>query len=314
LRRQRDERKMTGVGRSGGREGGPMKDCVTRGSLLAALGVVGAAMMLSSSAAAAPTSPFVAAGGGVFDGPGNEIVPEVLQSSATGPVVVETGSLPAAYGKFRGAYGSNGIDIQVTGGIDREVDGGTIWTDGFTIIGGSASAQLQLSARVQGSVIGHAEVDYALYVSSQPFDLQVIMDTVSATHGFWDLQLPGAVRVLYTAVANGCGQPKPMGDCGHVPFENFQGPFDQTLYTSVPFTFGQPIYVASVFAGGVGVFGGQASFFNSADFGLTAPAGASVSALSGTIYTAAVPEPQAALLFALGLAALLLKRVRVGRA
>lgn len=266
--------------------------------------LVGAVMALLPTAAVALQSPFVAATGGVWDGPGNPIVPEQIVSDATGPVLVETGSGPTVAGRFRAAMGSNGFAINVQGGINREIDGGSIWSDGFTVGGGSGSGVLTLSSHIVGTVSGHAEMFYALYVSEQPFDLQTVFDTITATDGFWQLQLPGAQRLAYTAVANGCGQPKAMGDCGHVPLENYQGPLDLVTTVRLPFSYGRSFYVASGFGGGVGIFGGSADFFGSADFGITVPAGATLSSLSGQAYAAAVPEPATWALLAAGLGAL----------
>jgi len=259
-------------------------------------------LVLPTAAQAAPTTPFVATQGGVFDGPGNPVIPEVLLSSGSGPLLLNVGSLPDASGSFRADFGSNGFDIQTTGGIDREVDGGSVWTDGFTVTGGAGGGFLSFSSRIQGSVAGDAEMGYALFVSTQPFDLQTIIDTVSVSNGFWSVQLPASTRVLFTGVANRCGLPGASRDCGHVPFDNFQGPLDLTLTTNVPFTGGQTVYVASLFAGGVGVYGGHESFLNSADFGISAPAGTSLTALSGSAYAAAVPEPPPVLLFGAGIA------------
>ncbi len=275
----------------------------TRGPSLAACWVLifcALACAHALPALALTTGHFVAAGVGVYDGTGNEVTPEVLQTSATGPLVVETGSLPTAYGKFRSAFGSNGFDIQTTGGIDREVDGGSIWSDGFTATGDAGSGSLALSVHLQGNVSGHAEMGYALFVSPQPFDLGAIIATVSAAEDLWAVQLPDSTLVLFTGVANRCGQAGASYACGHVPYENHQGPLDLTLTASVPFTNGQTIYVASLFAGGVGVFGGNESFFNSADFGISAPADTTLEALSGSVYAAAIPEPSTALLLVVG--------------
>lgn len=273
-----------------------------------------AASLMASEAGAAPASPFVAVGGGVFDGPGNEVVAEQLLSAATGPLLFTTGTAPSAFGEFRAAYGSNGLAIQVTGGINRAVYGGSIWTDGLTVFGGTGAGSLPFSTHLQGSVSGQAELGYALYVSSQPFDLQVIDAAVEATGGFAGLQLPNATRVLYSGVANRCGLSNPIGDCGSVPFQNFQGALDVMLNANVPFVYGQAFYVASLLAGGVDILGGSESFLNSADFSLVAPAGASLQALSGTSYAAvtAVPEPATVWLWAAGLLGLVLRLRRRG--
>ena len=54
--------------------------------------------------------------------------------------------------------------------------------------------------------------------------------------------------------------------------------------------------------------GGSEDFFNSANFGITGPTGATLVALSGTTYAAAVPEPAAVWLFGSGLSGLARKR------
>lgn len=147
-------------------------------------------------------------------------------------------------------------------------------------------------------------------VSPQPFDLDTII-TSKEPVDFWELELPNSDRKFFTGVANRCGQSDAIGDCGHVPLDDYQGPLNLTLTTSVPFTNGQTIYVASIFAGGVGIFGGSESFFNSADFGITAPAGTTLQALSGSVYAVAVPEPSIGLLFVVGIALLALRNRRI---
>ena len=268
------------------------------------------ALALAQPVRAETASPFVATLGGVWDGDGNPVIAEVLQSSATGPVMVETGAMPDAYGKSRSAFGSNGFEIVTTGGIDREVDVGSGWSDGFIVTGGTGSGVLSMSSRIQGSVSGHGEMFFALFVSDQPFELGAILSSVSAANGLWQAQLPNADRLLHTGVANRCGLPGASRECGHVPYENFQGPLELTLRADVPFTYGQTLYVASLFGGGVGTFGGSESFLNSANFGITVPVGAALQAQSGTVYAAAVPEPSIALMLGMGLALVAARRWR----
>jgi hypothetical protein len=256
--------------------------------------------LLPEDAVAAPTSPFVFATSGVYDAEGNYVVPELRQSSLTGPLTVTAGSLPDAYGQFRSAFGSNGFDIQVTGGIDRAVYGGSIWTDGVTVLGGSGANVATFDTRIQGSITGQAEMNYALFVSSQPFDAAVMLANISASDAFSFIAFPNATRVMLTGVATNCGSLHPLGDCGRVSYENYQGALDTTLSANVPFVYGQTFYVASVFEGGVEALGGSNSFLNSADFRVTVPVGNTVQALSGTSYVAAIPEPPIAMLFATG--------------
>lgn len=276
------------------------------GHLLAAL-LCALLLALASPGAAAQQSPFVLINGGVFDGPGNEIEPEVTIVQPTGPILLQVGALPDAFGRFRSAYGSTGFGAQVTGGINREVDGGAGWSDGFTVSGGSGGGTLPINTHIQGTATGDIEMFFGVFVSAQPFDVATLFAAVQAAPGFWAVQLPNATRVLFTGIANRCGMAGASSECGHVPYESFDGPFDLTLGASVPFTYGQPFYVLSVLGGGVGVFGGSMDFYNSATFGISAPAGASLSTMSGAVY-APVPEPAAWLLIALGVLTLHLRR------
>lgn len=252
------------------------------------------------AAAAQTASPFVAVGGGVWNWP-VEVVPEVFQVDASGPLLLEFGSLPTAYGKYRAQFGSNGHEVQVPGGNGLEVAGGSVWSDGFFIGGGSGSGVLQLSTRITGSVAGRYDMAFALYTSDQPFDWQEVFDTVDESEGIWDWQLPGVQRWLFTGIVNGCGGQYQPDDCTHYPHVNFQGSFDETLWSPVPFTYGQTLYVLSVFSGETGRDAGSGAFFNSASFGISPPAGATLRALSETAYASAVPEPATALLLLTGL-------------
>lgn len=251
-----------------------------------------------------PVSPFLVALGGVYDHPGNPIGPEEFLVGDTGPLLATVSGPAGVTGQFRSGYGTNGLDIQVQGGLDRAVYGGTMWSDG--IVAAGAAGVLGFETRVRGDVVGQVELGYALFVSEQPFDLQVVLDTISASSSFAGLQLPNATRVMYTGVANLCGQPGAIGDCGQVPFQNFQGALDVVLSAQVPFVDGQTLYVLAGFESGVDVLGGSSGFLNSADFSVTVPAGVSLSSLSGTDYVVAVPEAPAALLLLCGLAALAL--------
>jgi hypothetical protein len=231
------------------------------------------------------------------------IVPEKLVTSSTGVVSVEVGSLPNAYAETRGAFGSNGFQIRVGSNVDREVWGGSIWSDGFTVTSATGSGLLDLRSHISGSLSGLSFVDYLLFVSSQPYDLASVLSAASANKkGPWALELSNSERVMFTGIANGCGTPDENKSCGHVPFENYRGPVDLTLSANVPFASGQTVYVLSVFMGGVDDDGGTASFLNSASFGISAPVGTTLQSLSSAAYVPAVPEPSVALLLLAGLA------------
>lgn len=260
-------------------------------------------------ASAEPVSPFVAATAGIWEAGGSTlVVPEILQSSSIGPVVAEASNQPMANATFRGAFASNGFAIQVQSNVNREAYGASVWSDGFAVTGGAGAGFLTLSTRVSGFVSGLGEMGYALYVSSQPYDLTNLIGTANSNHsGFWALSLPNSTRVMFTGVSNGCGERNWSRQCGHVPFENYQGALDVTLSADVPYTNGQNLYVISVFGGGVGNSGGVESFLNSADFGISAPLGATLQSLSSTAYALAVPEPSSTLMLVAGLLIGLLK-------
>lgn len=257
----------------------------------------------TSGVLAQPVSPFVGSSAGVWEDRGIVVVvPETLQSSAVGPVITEANNQPMAYAQFRGGYGSNAFTIQVQSNVNREADGASFWTDGFTVTGGAGVGFLTLSTHITGTVSGLGEMNYGLFVSSQPFDLTTLLSTARSNHsGFWALSLPNSTRMMFSGVSNGCGVRNWSRECGHVPFENYQGALDLTLSATVPYTNGQPLYMLSLFAGGVGGSGGVESFLNSADFGVTPPLGATVQSLSTTVYAQAVPEPSPTFLILVGL-------------
>ena len=259
--------------------------------------------MCASDGWAQPVSPFVGSSAGVWEDGGDiVVVPETLQSSLVGPIVTEANNQPMAYARFRGEYGSNGFTIQVQSNTNREAYGASFWSDGFTVTGGAGVGFLTLSTHITGTVSGLGEMNYGLFVSSQPFDLTTLLSTARSNRsGFWALSLANSTRVIFTGVSNGCGARNWSRECGHVPFENYQGALDLTLLASVPYANGQPLYMLSVFAGGVGSSGGVESFLNSAEFGITPPSGATVQSLSTTVYAQAVPEPSPKLLLFVGL-------------
>lgn len=262
-------------------------------------------------AATLPSTPFVAALGGVWTGDGADIVPEVLHSSVNSAVIVETGTLPGPSGTYRASLGTAGFSSMVPVNADREVAGGTLWSDGFTVTGNNGQGTLSVSSQVEGYLFGRSEMFYALYASSKPFSLDTILTAVGNARGFWRVELPDSIRVLFTGVVNGCDLQSVYRNCGHLPYENYQGSLEITVAASIPFTYGVPLYVASIFGGG-SIYDGSTSFLNSATFGITAPSASSLSAISGTTYAAAVPEPSGwmLLLSGIGLGSILSRRYR----
>ena len=269
--------------------------CVTLAKWFVVLAV--AATALCPSARGAPLSPFNYADADLFGNldSSNQV------SSQTTSVFVQNGTIPTAYGEARAGFGSNGIAAQGNGS-GRGVGVGSIWSDGFTFTGGTGTLVPPISVRVHGSIAGGTDMSYALFVSTSPFDLQNIIDAFeNGPGGDWNPQVPGALRLLYTAIANGCGDPNVSSNaCGHVPIENFAGSLDLTLHEETfPFTYGVTLYLASVFSADVHTLpGGSADFFNSATFGISVPGGATLTTTSNTVYAAAVPEPTSLALLA----------------
>ena len=261
--------------------------------------------------ASSPSTPFVAALGGVWTGDGASIVPEILKSSINSAVIVETGTLPEPNGTYRASLGNAGFASAVSGNADREVAGGTIWSDGFTVTGNTGQGSLSLSSHIDGSLFGSSEVFYALYASSKPFSLDTILTAVGKANGFWRVELTDSVRLLFTGAVNGCDLSNSYRNCGHLPYHNYHGSLDITTTSNIQFTYGVPIYVASIFGGG-SIYNGSASFLNSATFGITAPTASTLTSISGAVYAAAVPEPSAwvLLLSALAIGPVLLRRNR----
>jgi PEP-CTERM motif len=234
-------------------------------------------------ATAAPPSPFTFATIGVYVKPGGEKVEEWVPRSTSGGVSGEVGAAPAAYGKVRADFGSVGFAMEAAQ-LDREVAGGGLWSDGFVVAGGTGSASVALSTRLTGRVVGVAELNYALFASPAPFDLQVVIDEIEAGDFGEEPQLSNATRLLFAHD------------------ETVSGAVDLSLFGSLTFTYGQPFYLLAGFAGEVNP-GNSMNFYNSADFGITVPASAVLQPLSGSAYAAAVPEPATWLLFAAGLGA-----------
>ena len=90
-------------------------------------------------------------------------------------------------------------------------------------LGGTGSGTLNLSAHIVGSVTAQAEMGYALFMSPDPFDLQTIVDAAGSSAGFWQVQLPNSVRVLFSGIASRCGMSHASKDCGHVPLRELPG-------------------------------------------------------------------------------------------
>ena len=208
-------------------------------------------------------------------------------SSASTSVFVGRGVAPAAYGEARAQFGSNGFAI-LSG-----ASGSSWWLDDFLVTGGSGTGLVNVSVSIHGSVVGtQADMGYSLFASTNPIDPQAIADATALDNK--NPQVAGSVTILHTEINNGLG------------LSNI------TLVGTIPFTYGQLFYLASGFWGDVCAIsqpwcsgGGSEDFFNSANFGITVPTGATLIASSGITYAAAVPEPATWLLLFAGIISVL---------
>ncbi len=201
------------------------------------------------------------------------------------PSFAQVGTSPALYAKGRAQFGETGSYAIATGqrpnvGAYAE----TSWGDAFTIVGGVGSGQLEVSVRVEGSLVGTGRPGgpgpnsiYALFASDTPIAQAGVL-------GFLE---------------DGTYSP-PAGSRTVIGVhESFSG---SQVYTAlIDFTYGQTFYLASYL--GAEVLGdGVADFYGSSHFGATAPGGASIQGLSGTTYllSSAVPEPSMLMMLAAG--------------
>lgn len=187
--------------------------------------------------------------------------------------------------------------------------GMSIWTDEFTITGGTGVGRATVSVNVTGqfgSGVG-AQGGYGLWMAT-PSDLQRERDELLRADPLtWlggvldDPEDVGVTNVLsYQAWVPTPGYFEP-GYLTAAPNSLFGG----TFVATIDFIYGQPFWIAS------GLYGfandtGSLSAMNSAHFGVSVQgnAGAQILSLSGASYAAAVPEPTSWVLLVVGLAML----------
>jgi hypothetical protein len=190
--------------------------------------------------------------------------------------------------KARASYGDNGVALPSSGGYALSV-----WSDGFVVNGGSGVGTLKFSVQLHGTLFDPQEdVVYALLKSEDPntfFPSAIVADS-----GTGYTNISGASPVLLIEV-----DATPDYVPGPNVYSFSPGFINELINVSLPFTYGQTFYLASI----LDIFG-YGDFYNSATFGITAPEGASINNLSGTLYpvaTVPLPETWAIMLAGLGL-------------
>lgn len=252
--------------------------------------------MLSTGAQA--VAPFSYAAYGYFHTLPNDT--DVVILSGDDQSVTGTASVLGADGqKARASYGDNGVALPNGGGYAVSA-----WSDGFVVNGGSGGGTLNLSVHLHGTLFDPQDVNYALLLSGDPNAFSSAAIVADAGAGY--INLPGTTHVLLVEVDATPDYPSGSGAIA-LPV----GPVDQLFSVSIPFVYGQALYLASVLD-----IGGYGDFYNSASFGITAPDGASINSLSGALYpTAAVPEAEtyAMMLAGLGLVGFAARRHKVAK-
>lgn len=176
---------------------------------------------------------------------------------------------------------------------EREAFGETWWVDGFTVTGGTGQGVLTLAVSVTGTLSGEGRANYGLFARQSMFsksELTAWLDCGGEPH---------------------CIPWEPQGSQALIPVTWAFGNGTTVLTATLPFTYGQTVYLASYF--GVETWAaGEADFYGSAHFGISAPDGALLGSASGASYlsAAAVPEPGAPWLLAAGLVLLAVRRRR----
>jgi hypothetical protein len=179
------------------------------------------------------------------------------------------GDPAGAYAEVRAAYGDSGAYASVSASqVDLEAYAESIWADAFVVSGGTGAGTLHLNVRVDGTVDGAGQPGgpgsnafYVLFASDAPI-----------TCDFDEVDCTGTRAIALTEPLSGT----------------------RFLQADIVFTYDVPFYLASYLgAEVVGGLAGVADFFHSAHLGIGAPAGATLTTTSGTVYPSTVPEPAA---------------------
>lgn len=183
----------------------------------------------------------------------------------------------------------------------------SLWSDAFTIQGGTGTGTLTVSAAVTGQFgSGYgAEGLYALAAVSEAEAGVIFDDPLGAILGD---SVPSPLLLVHQSTT------APQYDAEGERVAPGSA-FGDTVSATLQFTYGQPFMLVSMLAGFANDFGSLTAM-NSAVFGLTVEGNPSATILtaSGALYPAAVPEPETYALFLAGLGLLAVAARRARRA
>ncbi|GGY72181.1 hypothetical protein GCM10011613_16420 [Cellvibrio zantedeschiae] len=234
---------------------------------------------------------------------------------------IASSSILSGNAKAQSAYGVNRISVSNNAAVDdadlREHSIGgpfataiSIWSDTFTITGGTGSGKVSVSANVSGQFgMGYGAAGIYRLFKASPQDLQNL------------LAKPFEFLVDEPLLNKPWATPDYLLDLGQDvinlsvyddPEEHLQpgSTFGKLLTTELDFNYDDPFTLVSILAGSANDFG-SLSAFNSAHFGISGPENSIISTTSNSRYNQAavqVPEPGSFILLTIGSLLLLMRR------
>lgn len=170
----------------------------------------------------------------------------------------------------------------------------SVWSDVFTLQGGSGAGSLSVSATIDGQ-FGNgfgASGDYLLLRMTPAEAAAFLQDPISILFGEQaGMVVLGLSQNTFDPRFSESGERLPPGSA-----------FGGTRVGELAFVYGESFALVSVLLAGANDQGSLVSF-NSARFGISAPDSASIGTASGFVYASAVPEPGTWLMLTLGLLA-----------
>lgn len=200
--------------------------------------------------------------------------------------------------KAQSDYGVNRVDVASFAPVDNEdlrrtsiggpfADAYSIWVDRFVVQGGTGTGSLSVSAIVSGR-FGNQAGGFGFYDLVQVDTGNASTDALAVAEFLRDETTANTALVKYVLALS---QEVPAPGFGSdVEVVAPGGPFGGVLSGNITFTYGRPFYLISLLGASANDFG-SLSAFNSAHFGISAPAGALLTSDAGVSYAAAVPEP-----------------------